>query len=221
MARASRAQLAEGVRRGRQDGVQGDAHQHHQEGRHQAADPVAPEAGQPDAGVLAELGHQQAGDQESRQDEEDVDPEEPAAGPREPPVEEEDQDDAERPDPVEGRDPPEVGLGGGRGVHGRPTRASRLRPNRLWRGPPQQFPRPDRSPPPSVARGRVSPGSAGALGGGRALPPPHQGPLDEEPAGDGDGEDDGQADQLVGPERPPGVALLHGQVHGKVDRYTV
>ena len=56
------------------------------------------------------------------------------------------------------------------------------------------------------------------LPGGRALAPPGQRLLDEEPAGDGDGEDHGEARQLGGPKGPVGpvAARGDGQVDGEV-----
>ena len=111
MARAS-PRAGRGCQAGQEHAVQGDPDQHDQEGRYQPADPVPPEPGQADPGVLPELGDEESGDEEAGEHEEHVDAEEAAAGPREPAVEEEDEDDPQGAHAVERRDPAQSGFGG-------------------------------------------------------------------------------------------------------------
>ena len=89
-------------------GVDGHAHQHQQQGRQEAPGPPRPELPQPDGQPLGPLAQQERGDQEARQDEEDVDAQEASAGQRRPAVVEHDPRDGDGPQPVEGRDEAEA-----------------------------------------------------------------------------------------------------------------
>ena len=73
---------------------QGDGHEG---GGQEAAEAAGPEPAQGDRARRVELANQQVGDQEARKGEEGGDPEEPALGPRESPVEEQHADDRQRP----------------------------------------------------------------------------------------------------------------------------
>ena len=72
-----------------------DAHQHDQRRRQDAPDAPGVEGPQVDASVALALAHEEPGDQEPRQDEEDVDPDEAAAHRRQAGVEREDQEDGD------------------------------------------------------------------------------------------------------------------------------
>ena len=69
-------EVGELPRGGEHLGVDGHPDQHDQQGGQQPAGPAGPELAQPDGQPLGPLAEQQRGDQEPRQDEEDVDGEE-------------------------------------------------------------------------------------------------------------------------------------------------
>ena len=98
------AQLVDGVGRGEEQGVEAEGGEQGQQGGHEAADAMAPEAEQLDGALPPELGQQQAGDQEPREDEEHVNAEEAAAHPRQAAVEQEDEHDPEGAHAIEGWD---------------------------------------------------------------------------------------------------------------------
>ena len=90
--------------RGRGGHVGGPGDHRRQQDRHRGQQPAGaatPEAEQADPPGPAELGQQQAGDQEPGQHEEDVDPEQPAGQPADPRVIAHDRQHGQRPDPVE------------------------------------------------------------------------------------------------------------------------
>ena len=83
---------------------EGHEEQHQQQRGEQPPRPAGPERPQLDREGLAPLAHQQRGDEEPGQDEEGVDPHEPAVHVRDPAVEHHHGDDGAGPDPVESRE---------------------------------------------------------------------------------------------------------------------
>ena len=203
--------------------VDGHRRQHGQQGRHQAADPVAPEPLQPDARVPAELGHQQPGDEEPGQDEEDVHAEEPAPGPAEPAVEEEDQA------MPTARTPSRAGMREWRRAGPPPPIVGRRADGPCGFACPPTGKSPTLSAPGTGRGGTGGPGSPAGVH--HRLPLGRVGGLERaaercrhrisgrsmrNQLADGDGEDDGQPQQLGGPEPPVGAVGLERQVHGEV-----
>ncbi len=93
---------------------QRDRHEHHERRRQDAAHPPCQEAAEPDASRLRDLAQQHRGDEEARDDEEDVHPDEAAARPGQGVIEH-DGDDGERAQPL---DVATDGGGGGGCAHG-------------------------------------------------------------------------------------------------------
>ena len=106
---------------GHHQGVERHHEQRHRQRRQQASGPAAVEGQEADGLGAGELGHQQRGDQEPREDEEDVDAQQAPADAADPGVEGEHAEHGQGPDAVEARDvaparwrgDPRRGLAGG------------------------------------------------------------------------------------------------------------
>ena len=113
------------VRLGEPGGIQRHQGDQHQEAGQQTPGPPGVERAEPERAGRRPLLEQQGRDEETREDEEDVHPQEPAAGARHPEVEEQDDGHGQGPDPVETRDIATLA----HGVLGHRSRSGRLGPH--------------------------------------------------------------------------------------------